>query len=74
VPIEAAILFEDPATGAVHYLNRYPPGLDALAHRHTHAIVVISGRLSVKGVEIGPGSFAHLPGGEVMRHTTPACS
>lgn len=64
------LLYQDPESGAEHYLIRYPPGLQAVAHRHTaaHTIVVLVGELSANGVVIGPGSYAHFPGGEVMHH------
>ena len=63
-------LFEDPVSGEEHYLVRYPPGVKGRVHRHTvaHTIVVIDGRLDANGQVIGPGAYAHFPGGEAMRH------
>lgn len=63
-------LFEDPRTGARHFLIRYPEGLRCALHRHTaaHTMVVVDGALEVNGRVIGAGSYAHFPGGEPMRH------
>jgi quercetin dioxygenase-like cupin family protein len=64
------LLYEDPDTGAEHYLIRYPAGLKARRHRHTaaHTIVVLEGRLEVNDEVIGPGAYCHVPPGEAMRH------
>ncbi|HEX2031641.1 MAG TPA: cupin domain-containing protein [Actinomycetota bacterium] len=64
------LLHRDPATGAEHYVVRYPAGLRAVAHRHTAAqtIVVLEGRLHVNDRVIGPGGYCHVPPGETMRH------
>jgi quercetin dioxygenase-like cupin family protein len=64
------LLFEDPDSGAEHYLVRYPPGLRARWHRHTAAqtIVVLEGRLQANGRVIGPGAYCHFPPGEPMHH------
>ena len=64
------LLYRDPASGAEHYLVRYPAGLRARAHRHTAAqtIVLLEGRLEVNGQVMGPGAFCHLPAAEPMRH------
>jgi quercetin dioxygenase-like cupin family protein len=53
-----------------HYLVRYPAGLTGRPHQHTaaHTIIVLEGRLEANGRVIGPGSYAHFPAGEVMRH------
>jgi quercetin dioxygenase-like cupin family protein len=65
-------LFEDPKSGAEHYLIRYPPGLKTSLHTHTrsHTFVVLEGRLEVNGQVIGPHAYAHFPAGEPMVHTS----
>lgn len=69
-PIALRLLYEDPASGEEHYLVRYPPGVQGRIHRHSaaHTIVVLEGWLEVNGRVIGPGSYAHFPGGQLMRH------
>lgn len=64
------LLYRDPASGAEHYLIRYPAGLRARPHRHSsaHTIVVLGGELRVNHQIIGPGSYCHFPAGEVMHH------
>jgi quercetin dioxygenase-like cupin family protein len=63
-------LYEDPVSGAEHYLIRYPAGLKTRLHRHTaaHTIVVLEGHLEVNDQVVGPGSYCHFPAGEAMRH------
>ncbi|MBV9545137.1 MAG: cupin domain-containing protein [Chloroflexi bacterium] len=69
-PIGLRLLYEDPVSGEEHYLVRYPRGLKGRLHRHTaaHTIVVLEGQLEANGEVIGPGSYAHFPAGEPMRH------
>jgi quercetin dioxygenase-like cupin family protein len=69
-PIDLRLLYQDPASGAEHYVVRYPAGLVAQWHRHTAAqtIVVLEGRLEANGEVIGPGAYCHFPGGEPMHH------
>jgi len=64
------LLYQDPDSGAEHYLIRYPAGLKARLHRHTaaHTIVILEGRLAVNNQVIGPGAYCHFPPGETMRH------
>lgn len=66
-------LFEDPVSGEEHYLVRYPAGVNGRVHRHTaaHTVVVLEGRFEANGQVLGPGSYAHFPGGEPMRHQSP---
>lgn len=60
------------ATGAAHFLVRYPGGTEALPHRHTQSqtIIVLEGRLRVNDRELGPGAYCHLPARQVMIHTS----
>jgi hypothetical protein len=64
------LLYQDPHSGAAHYLVRYPVGLGARVHRHTaaHTIVVLESRLAVNDKVIGPGAYCHFPAGEAMLH------
>jgi quercetin dioxygenase-like cupin family protein len=64
------LLYQDPDSGAEHYLIRYPAGLKTLLHRHSaaHTIVVLEGRLEVNDQVIGPGAYCHFSPGEAMRH------
>ena len=68
--IGVRLLYENPDSGAEHYLIRYPAGITSKLHRHTaaHTIVLLQGRLDVNGEVIGPGSYCHFPAGEAMRH------
>jgi hypothetical protein len=68
--IGVRLLYEDPESGAEHYLIRYPAGLNARRHRHTaaHTIVVLEGRLVVNDKVIGPSAYCHFPAGEAMHH------
>jgi quercetin dioxygenase-like cupin family protein len=69
-PIGLRLLYQEPHRGEEHYLTRYPAGLTGRPHRHTaaHTIVVLEGQLDANGQVIGPGSYAHFPAGQVMRH------
>jgi quercetin dioxygenase-like cupin family protein len=69
-PIGLRLLYQDPGSGAEHYVIRYPAGLQARSHRHTaaHTIVVLEGRLEANGEVIGPGAYCHFPAGQPMHH------
>jgi len=69
-PIGLRLLYSDPGSGEEHYVVRYPAGLRGRPHQHTaaHTIIVLGGQLDANGRVIGPGSYAHFPAGEVMRH------
>jgi quercetin dioxygenase-like cupin family protein len=69
-PIGIQLLFEDPSSGAEHYLCRYPAGMRALRHQHSaaHTIVVLEGRMLVEGRVVGPGAYCHFPAGQPMHH------
>jgi quercetin dioxygenase-like cupin family protein len=69
-PIALRPLYQEPGGGEEHYLVRYPAGLKGRPHLHTaaHTIVVLEGKLDANGRVVGPGSYAHFPAGQVMRH------
>lgn len=69
-PIALRQIYEDPESGEEHYVVRYPAGVRCRVHRHSaaHTIVVVEGQLEANGQVIGPGSYAHFPAGEPMRH------
>jgi quercetin dioxygenase-like cupin family protein len=69
-PIGLRLLHTDDRTGAVHYLIRYPEGLQARRHTHTaaHTIVVLEGALAVDGRVVPSGSYVHFPAGVPMHH------
>jgi quercetin dioxygenase-like cupin family protein len=69
-PIGLRLLHRDEASGAEHYLVRYPAGLRAQSHTHTsaHTMLVLEGQLVANGELLGPGSYCHFPAGEVMHH------
>ena len=69
-PIGRRMLFQDPVSGAEHYLVRYPAGLRARHHRHSaaHTIIVLDGRMEADGQLLHPGSYAHFPAGTIMHH------
>ena len=70
---ESVILREDPRTGAMELLARYPAGHVFPPHWHgvNERIILLEGRLSPKqdGRErfLDPGGFAYLPAREVQR-------
>lgn len=69
-PIGLRLLYQDPRSGAEHYLIRYPAGLRAQRHRHSaaHTIVVLEGILRANGRILAPGWYAHFPRGVPMQH------
>jgi quercetin dioxygenase-like cupin family protein len=73
-PIGLRLLHEDPAGGHEHYLVRYPAGLTGRPHQHTaaHTMIVLEGQLDANGRILGPGSYAHFPAGQLMRHQATA--
>jgi quercetin dioxygenase-like cupin family protein len=72
-PIGVRLLYQYPASGAEHYLIRYPRGLTARLHRHTaaHTIIVLEGELLANGHRVGPGGYCHFPAGVPMHHAPP---
>jgi quercetin dioxygenase-like cupin family protein len=69
-PIGVRLLYQDPGTGAEHYLIRYPAGLHAQHHTHSaaHTIIVLDGVLTANEHILGPLSYCHFPAGTVMHH------
>lgn len=69
-PISLKMLYQDPSSGAEHYLIRYPAGLRARRHRHSaaHTIIVLDGTMEANGQFLHAGSYAHFPAGIVMHH------
>lgn len=63
-------LHQDEASGAEHYLIRYPAGMTAKTHRHTaaHTMVVLEGAIEANGRVVRAPSYLHFPGGELMHH------
>jgi hypothetical protein len=58
------LLYQDPDSGAEHYLIRYPAGLNTRLHRHTaaHTIVVLPRPPQGQRRGGGPGIVLSLPG------------
>lgn len=69
-PIGILLLNADEATGVELYVVEYPAGLVAAWHRHSvpHTMLVLTGRLTVNGDVIGPGSLARYAAGMPMHH------
>jgi quercetin dioxygenase-like cupin family protein len=69
-PVALRLLYQDPASGAEHYLVQCPQGLRARPHRHSaaHTIIVLEGAMQLDGQLLRPGSYAHHPPGTVMHH------
>ena len=69
-PIGLRLLYQDPGSGAEHYLIRYPPDLHALPHSHSaaHTIIVLDGLMEANGRLLHAGSYAHFEAGSVHHH------
>lgn len=69
-PFDLHELYQDPRTGAEHYVVRYRAGTKARWHRHSaaHTMIVVAGELVANGQRLGPGGYAHFPGGTAMHH------
>jgi quercetin dioxygenase-like cupin family protein len=69
-PIGLRLLYQDPISGAEHYLVRYPAGLRAEHHRNSapHTIIVLEGAMELDGQILPPGSYAHHPPDTSMHH------
>jgi quercetin dioxygenase-like cupin family protein len=69
-PVGLRLLYQDPGSGAEHYLVRYPAGLHARRHRHSaaHTIIVLEGAMQANGQLLNAGSYAHFVAGALMHH------
>ena len=69
-PIGLRLLYQDPESGAEHYLIRYPPNLRAQRHRHTaaHTIILLEGVMEANGQRLHAGAYAHFEAGSVHHH------
>jgi len=69
-PFELHELYTDPRSGAEHYVVRYRAGTKSKWHRHNaaHTMIVLAGQLVANGQALGPGGYAHFPGGTPMLH------
>lgn len=73
-PVEAALLWGDPATGPVAFLVRMPAGYTEPWHSHTstYRAVLIEGQFQSRGKDAatnfteisGPGAYLVQPGGQ----------
>jgi quercetin dioxygenase-like cupin family protein len=63
-------LFDDPETGMMIRLVRYPAGVINPSHTHPcgHGMYVLEGKLVTHQGTYGPGAFVWFPEGEVMEH------
>jgi quercetin dioxygenase-like cupin family protein len=63
-------LFNDPETGCLVRLVRYPAGVINPKHTHPcgHGMYVLEGNLVTHRGTFGPASFVWFPEGEVMEH------
>jgi quercetin dioxygenase-like cupin family protein len=63
-------LFNDPETGMLVRLVRYPAGVINPSHTHPcgHGMYVLEGTLVTHKGTFRPGSFVWFPEGEVMEH------
>jgi len=63
-------LYEDPDSGVLIRLVRYPKGVINPYHTHPcgHGMFVLEGTLVTHRGHFGPGTFVWFPEGEVMEH------
>lgn len=73
-PVQAALLWGDPATGPAAVIVRFPEGFAEPLHSHSssYRAVMIKGSFQSRNADgscgdavFGPGSYAVQPGGEV---------
>jgi quercetin dioxygenase-like cupin family protein len=78
---DSSVLWGDPKTGAYGRFNKFAAGFEDRPHFHTRdlRVVIISGTMIVQvgsGTlgELGPGSYALIPGGSPHTHSCKAGS
>jgi quercetin dioxygenase-like cupin family protein len=64
------LLLQDPDTGMVIRLMRYPAGFTTTWHTHhcAHGMYVLEGTLVTHAGSLGPGGFVWFPEGMLMEH------
>ena len=69
---EGKVLSRDADTGATSAVVRIPPGFSVRAALgHDEEILVLSGRISVNGVVLGPYAYMHMPAGAEVALESP---
>ena len=65
----SVVLREDPATGGMELLARYPAGHVIAPHWHesNERLIVLEGQLNLGDAVLKEGAFAYLPAREVQR-------
>jgi quercetin dioxygenase-like cupin family protein len=78
---DSSVLWGDPRAGAYGRFNRFAAGFEDSPHFHTRdlRVVMISGTMIVQvgsgpAGELGPGSYALIPGGSPHTHSCKAGS
>ncbi|MBI2680238.1 MAG: DUF4437 domain-containing protein [Candidatus Solibacter usitatus] len=66
---ESVVLREDPATGGLELLARYPAGHVIAPHWHesNERLIVLEGQLTIGSTILKEGAYAYLPAREVQR-------
>jgi quercetin dioxygenase-like cupin family protein len=66
---ESVFLRNDPKTGGMDLLVRYPAGHIFKPHKHesNERIIVLEGQLTINGTALDAGGVAFLPAGEAQR-------
>ena len=76
---DSSVLWGDPRSGAYGRFNRFAAGFEDRPHFHTRdlRVVIIAGTMIIKvasdpSMELGPGSYALVPGGSPHTHSCKA--
>jgi len=66
---ESVLLREDPATGGMELLARYPSGHVIAPHWHesNERLIVLEGQLTLGSTLLNTGAYAYLPARDVQR-------